>query len=38
LNSKITLLLSDLYEQLNFIDLEIDDPIKKSEKAIGAIY
>jgi hypothetical protein len=34
LNSKINLLLSDLNEQLNFIDLEIDNPIKKCEKAI----
>jgi len=34
LNPKITLLLSDLNEQLNFIDLEIDNPIKKFEKAI----
>jgi hypothetical protein len=34
LNSKITHLLLELNEQLNFIDLEIDNPIKKSEKAI----
>jgi hypothetical protein len=34
LNAKINLLLSDLHEQLNFIDLEIDNPIKKCEKAI----
>jgi hypothetical protein len=34
LNPKINLLLSDLNEQLNFIDLEIDNPIKKCEKAI----
>lgn len=34
LNQKISKLLSDLNEQLNFIDLEIDNPIKKSEKAI----
>jgi hypothetical protein len=33
-NPKINLLLSDLNEQLNFIDLEIDNPIKKCEKAI----
>ncbi len=34
MNSKITHLLLELNEQLNFIDLEIDNPIKKSEKAI----
>lgn len=34
MNPKINLLLSDLNEQLNFIDLEIDNPIKKCEKAI----
>jgi hypothetical protein len=34
LNSKINQLLSDLNEQLNFIDLEIDDTIKRCEKAI----
>lgn len=34
MNPKINLLLSDLNEQLNFIDLEIDNPIKKYEKAI----
>lgn len=33
-NPKISQLLSELYEQLNFIDLEIDDLIKKCEKAI----
>ncbi|WP_163407904.1 RteC domain-containing protein [Flavobacterium ajazii] len=31
---KINLLFSDLNEQLNFIDLEIDDTIKRCEKAI----
>ncbi|KAB1157818.1 RteC domain-containing protein [Flavobacterium luteum] len=34
MNPKINNLLSDLNEQLNFIDLEIDNPIKKCEKAI----
>ena len=34
LNPKITLLLSDHNGQLNFIDLQIDNPIKKCEKAI----
>lgn len=34
MNPKINLLLSELNEQLNFIDLEIDNPIKKCEKAI----
>jgi hypothetical protein len=34
LNYKITQLLSDLNEQLNFTDLEIDDPIKRCENAI----
>ena len=34
MNLKINLLLSNLNEQLNFIDLEIDNPIKKYEKAI----
>ena len=34
MNSKINQLLSDLNEQLNFIDLEIDDTIKRCEKAI----
>jgi len=37
LNSKINLLLSNLNEQLNFIDLEIVDPIKHAEKAIEMI-
>ncbi|MDG2431990.1 RteC domain-containing protein [Flavobacterium sp.] len=34
MNLKITKLLADLTEQLNFIDLEIDNEIKKCEKAI----
>lgn len=34
MHQKINLLLSDLNEQLNFINLEIDNPIKKCEKAI----
>ena len=34
MNPKITLLLSNLNEQLNFIDVEIDNQIKKYEKAI----
>lgn len=34
MNTKINSLLLDLNEQLNFIDLEIDNPIKKCEKAI----
>ncbi|WP_445737614.1 RteC domain-containing protein [Mariniflexile sp.] len=34
MNPKITILLTELTEQLNFIDLEIDNPIKKCEKAI----
>ena len=34
MNPKITKLLTDLTEQLNFIDLEIDNEIKKCEKAI----
>lgn len=34
MSSKIHLLLSSLNEQLNFIDLEIDNPLKKCEKAI----
>jgi len=34
LNLKINKLLADLNEQLNFIDLEIDNEIKKCEKAI----
>ncbi|AIG30305.1 tetracycline regulation of excision, RteC [Flavobacterium psychrophilum] len=37
MNSKINLLLSDLNEQLNFIDLEIDDTLKRCEKAIEII-
>jgi hypothetical protein len=37
LNNKITILLSNLNEQLNFIDLEIDNTIIKCEKAIEII-
>jgi hypothetical protein len=37
LKNKINLLLSDLNEQLNFTDLEIDDPILRSENAINII-
>lgn len=37
LKNKINLLLTDLNEQLNFTDLEIDDPIHRSENAINII-
>jgi hypothetical protein len=37
LNPKINQLLTDLNEQLNFTDLEIDDPIKRCESAIDII-
>jgi hypothetical protein len=37
LNPKLTTLLHNLNEQLNFIDLEIDDQIKKCEQAITII-
>ncbi len=37
MNNKITILLSNLNEQLNFIDLEIDNTIIKCEKAIEII-
>jgi len=37
LNTKATLLLKSLNEQLNFTDLEIDDPILRSESAINII-
>jgi len=37
LNNKATQLLSKLNEQLNFADLEINDPIKRSENAIDMI-
>lgn len=37
MNQKYTILLHDLNEQLNFIDLEIDDQIKKCEQAITVI-
>jgi hypothetical protein len=37
LNLKYSILLNNLNEQLNFIDLEIDDQIKKCEQAITII-
>ena len=37
MNNKATQLLSNLSEQLNFTDLEIDDPIQRSESAINII-
>jgi hypothetical protein len=37
LNLKINTLLSDLNEQLNFIDIEFDDTINRCEKAIEII-
>lgn len=37
MNHKIATLLNDLLEQLNFIELEIDDQIKRSENAINVI-
>ena len=37
MNPKINQLLTDLNEQLNFTDLEIDDPIKRCESAIDII-
>lgn len=37
MSSKINLLLSKLNEQLNFTDLEIDDPILRSENALNVI-
>ena len=37
MNPKINLLLTNLNEQLNFLDLEITDAIKHSEKAIEMI-
>ena len=37
MNPKINLLLTNLNEQLNFTDLEIDDPILRSENAINII-
>lgn len=37
MNSKYNILLNQLNEQLNFIDLEIDDQIKKCEQAITII-
>ncbi|MCL9806968.1 RteC domain-containing protein [Flavobacterium amniphilum] len=37
MNPKVSKLLTDLNEQLNFIDLEIDNEIKRCEKAIEII-
>ena len=37
MNPKINQLLISLNEQINFIDIEIDHPIKKCEKAIEII-
>ena len=37
MNPKYSILLNNLNEQLNFIDLEIDDQIKKCEQAITII-
>ncbi len=37
MNQKNSQLLEDLCEQLNFIDLEIDDPILRSENAVNII-
>lgn len=37
MNNKINLLLTNLNDQLNFTDLEIDDPIQRSESAINII-
>lgn len=37
MNTKAILLLKNLNEQLNFADLEIDDPILRSENAINII-
>ncbi len=37
MNPKYNILLNNLNEQLNFIDLEIDDQIKKCEQAITVI-
>lgn len=37
LNSKISLLFSDLNEQLIFTDLEIDSPIKRRESVSDII-
>lgn len=37
MNPKYSILLNNLNEQLNFIDLEIDDQIKKCEQAITVI-
>lgn len=37
MNTKSILLLTKLNEQLNFTDIEIDDPIQRSENAINLI-
>ena len=37
MNPKINLLITNLNEQLNFLDLEVTEPIKHSEKAIEMI-
>jgi hypothetical protein len=37
LNTKSILLLTKLNEQLNFTDIEIDDPIQRSENAVNII-
>ena len=37
MNTKSILLLTKLNEQLNFTDIEIDDPIQRSENAINII-
>lgn len=37
MNPKINKVLSGLNEQINFIDLEIDDPIQKNESALNII-
>ncbi len=37
MNAKINQLLANINEQINFIDLEIDNPIIKCEKAIEVI-
>ena len=37
MNQKYNILLNNLNEHLNFIDLEIEDQIKKCEQAINTI-
>ena len=37
MNTKSILLLTKLNEQLNFTDIEIDDPIQRSENAVNII-